>query len=46
MRKGKAFGLVGFILGAVGTAVSIAAVVFSAIGLAFARRGARRPNIR
>ena len=33
MRKGTAFSLVGFILGAVGAVVSITAIVFSAVGV-------------
>ena len=46
MRKGRAFGLVGFILGAVGTVVSVTAVVFSALGLVLSKRSARTPRIR
>lgn len=46
MRKSFAFGLVGLILGAVGTVVSVTAVVFSAIGLASAKKHIRRPRIR
>lgn len=46
MKKGGAFGLVGFILGAVGTVVSVTAIVFSALSLVFLKRGASRPRIR
>ncbi|HIW54084.1 MAG TPA: hypothetical protein H9883_03870 [Candidatus Ruthenibacterium merdigallinarum] len=45
MKKGNAFSLVGFILGAVGAAVSITAIVFSAIGWVFTRRHPR-PRVR
>lgn len=45
MKNGSVFGLVGFILGACGAAVSITAIVFSALGLAFAKRNVR-PHIR
>ncbi len=45
MRKGSVFGLVGFILGAVGAAVSITAIVFSTIGMVLGKKNAR-PRIR
>ncbi|MEG0878595.1 MAG: hypothetical protein RSF00_07965 [Oscillospiraceae bacterium] len=38
MRKGGAFRLVGLILGIVGTAVSVTAIVFSCIGLILSRK--------
>lgn len=45
MRKGSIFSIVGFILGAVAAAVSITAIVFSAVGLVFSKKYAR-PRIR
>lgn len=45
MRKGSAFGLVGLILGAVGAAVSVTAIVFSAMGMVFSKKFAR-PHVR
>ena len=38
MRKGHAFRLVGLILGIVGTAISITAIVFSSMGLVMGKR--------
>lgn len=38
MRKGTAFSLVGFILGAVGAVVSITAIVFSAVGVVLSKK--------
>ncbi len=38
MKKGGAFRLVGFILGVVGTVMSVTAIVFSCIGLLIARK--------
>lgn len=45
MRKGNGFGLAGLILGAVGAAVSVTAIVFSAVGLVFSKKFAR-PRVR
>ncbi len=45
MRKGGIFSVVGLVLGAVSAAVSITAIVFSAIGLVLHKKYAR-PRIR
>ncbi len=45
MRKGTAFSLVGFILGAVGAVVSITAIVFSAVGVVLSKQFSR-PRVR
>lgn len=42
MRKGTAFSLVGFILGAVGAVVSVTAIVFSAVGVVLNKKFSRR----
>lgn len=42
--RGKGFGLVGFILGAIGTVVSVTAIVFSAISMIYSKN--KRPRIR
>lgn len=42
MKKGGAFRLVGFILGVIGTVISITAIVFSGIGLLTAKRASHR----
>ena len=34
MKRGSAFRIVGFVLGIVGTVVSVTAIVFSVVGLA------------
>lgn len=41
MRKGTAFSLVGFILGAVGAVVSVTAIVFSAVGVVLNKKFSR-----
>ena len=43
MRKGTAFSLVGFILGAVGAVVSVTAIVFSGVVL---NKKFSRPRVR
>lgn len=45
MRKGSAFRLVGFVLGTIGTVVSITAIVFSVVGLLLAKKPVK-PHIR
>lgn len=42
MKRGGAFRLVGFILGVVGTVLSVSALVFSLVGMLTARRVSRR----
>ena len=45
MRKGTAFSLGGFILGAVGAVVSVTAIVFSAVGMVLNKKFSR-PRVR
>ena len=45
MRRGGAFRLTGFILGVVGAIVSVAAIVFSTVGLLLAKKSVQ-PRIR
>lgn len=45
MHRGRAFSLVGMILGIVSAAISITAIVFSMVSLLFAKRY-KKPNIR
>ena len=45
MRRGTAFSLVGFILGAVGAVMSITAIVFSAVGVVLNKKFSR-PRVR
>jgi uncharacterized membrane protein len=45
MKKGSGFALVGFILGTVGMAVSVTAIVFSSIGWVLSKKHIR-PHVR
>ena len=45
MKRGSAFRIVGFVLGIVGTVVSVTAIVFSVVGLLLAKKPVK-PHIR
>ena len=45
MKRGSAFRIVGFVLGIVGTVVSVTAIVFSVVGLLLGKKPVK-PHIR